>query len=196
MRIGLPESTASFSSAKRLSTALFRERRRKSDKLSLPNSSAFRYQETMRAVLQRVSSASVTVDSEEVSAIARGLLVLVGVEEADSAEDVEWIAGRITTLRLFPEGEAGWARSVTEIGGEILLVSQFTLHASTRKGTKPSWHRAAKPQIAVPLYEALAQRLEALLGRPVGTGRFGAMMKVALVNDGPVTVLIDSKNRE
>jgi D-tyrosyl-tRNA(Tyr) deacylase len=150
----------------------------------------------MRAVLQRVSSASVSIDSERVGEIGPGLVVLVGVEELDRPDDVDWLAGRIAALRLFPDGEAAWARSVTELGGEILLVSQFTLHASTKKGTKPSWHRAAKPEAAVPLYEALKTRLETLLAKPVATGRFGAMMKVELVNDGPVTLIIDSKNRE
>lgn len=150
----------------------------------------------MRAVLQRVSSASVSVEGERVAEIGAGLVVLVGVEEADGPDDVEWLGGRIAALRLFPDGASAWARSVTELGGEILLVSQFTLHASTKKGTKPSWHRAAKPGHAVEFYEALKTRLEMLLAKPVATGRFGAMMQVALVNDGPVTVIIDSKNRE
>jgi D-aminoacyl-tRNA deacylase len=150
----------------------------------------------MRAVLQRVSSASVTVEGETAGAIGRGLVVLLGIEDADSPEDVEWLAGKIASLRLFAGEDEPWARSVAEMGGEVLLVSQFTLHASTRKGTKPSWHRAAKPEKAVPLYEAMAGKLSALLGRAVATGRFGAMMQVALVNDGPVTVLIDSRARE
>ncbi|HEV7405504.1 MAG TPA: D-aminoacyl-tRNA deacylase [Chthoniobacteraceae bacterium] len=150
----------------------------------------------MRAVLQRVSSASVSIDLERVGEIGAGLVVLVGVEEADGPEDVEWLAGRIAALHLFPDGEAAWARSVSELGGEILLVSQFTLHASTKKGTKPSWHRAAKPDAAARLYEALKTRLETLLAKPIATGRFGAMMKVELVNDGPVTLIVDSKNRE
>jgi len=153
----------------------------------------------MRAVIQRVSSASVTIDGAVVGAIERGLLVFVGKESADAAEDIEWLAGKIAALRLFPgsgDDDGPWARSVIEIGGDVLLVSQFTLHASTRKGTKPSWHRAAKPDIAQPLYEQLAQRLTELLGRPVKTGRFGAMMQVALVNDGPVTLFIDTKARE
>ena len=150
----------------------------------------------MRAILQRVSSASVSIDSEVIASVTSGLVVLVGVEEMDGAEDVEWLAAKIAALRLFPEGEAAWARSVTESGGEILLVSQFTLHASTKKGTKPSWHRAAKPDAAMSLFEAMKSRLETLLNKPVATGRFGAMMQVALVNDGPVTVIIDSKNRQ
>jgi D-tyrosyl-tRNA(Tyr) deacylase len=150
----------------------------------------------MRAVLQRVTSASVSVEGETVGEIHRGLVVFLGIENADTVEDVEWLAGRITSLRLFPGEDGAWARSVAEIGGNVLLISQFTLHASTKKGTKPSWHRAAKPDHAVPLYEAMIAHLSAQLGRPVATGRFGAMMQVALVNDGPVTVSIDSKNRE
>ncbi|HZJ17439.1 MAG TPA: D-aminoacyl-tRNA deacylase [Chthoniobacteraceae bacterium] len=153
----------------------------------------------MRAVIQRVSSATVTVEGEVVGDIGRGLLVLVGKEPADTAEDIEWLSGKIAALRLFPgpeDADGPWARSVVEIGGDVLLVSQFTLHASTKKGTKPSWHRAAKPDIAQPLYERLAQRLTELLGRPVKTGRFGAMMQVALINDGPVTLFIDTKARE
>jgi D-tyrosyl-tRNA(Tyr) deacylase len=153
----------------------------------------------MRAVIQRVSSASVTIEGEVVGAIGRGLLVFVGKEPADTVKDIEWLAGKIAALRLFPgsgDADGPWARSVVEIGGDVLLVSQFTLHASTKKGTKPSWHRAAKPDIAQPLYEQLAQRLTKLLGRPVKTGRFGAMMQVALINDGPVTLFIDTKARE
>lgn len=150
----------------------------------------------MRAVLQRVSSASVAVEGEAAAAIGRGLVVLLGIEEADTLEDAEWLAGKIVALRLFADGAGPWSRSVLELGGEILLVSQFTLHASTKKGTKPSWHRAAKPERALPLYAAMIARLTALLGRAVATGRFGAMMRVALVNDGPVTVLLDSQARE
>jgi D-tyrosyl-tRNA(Tyr) deacylase len=150
----------------------------------------------MRAVIQRVISASVTVEGETVGAIGRGLLVLVGKEEADAAEDVEWLAGKIVNLRIFADEAGVMNRSVIEIAGDILLVSQFTLFASTKKGTRPSWHRAAKPDIAVPLYEAMVRRLGELLGRPIRTGRFGAMMQVALVNDGPVTLIIDSKARE
>jgi D-tyrosyl-tRNA(Tyr) deacylase len=150
----------------------------------------------MRAVLQRVTSASVSVGDEVVGAIGRGLLVLVGKESADAAEDVEWLAAKIVNLRLFADDTGTMNRSVLEIGGEILVVSQFTLFASTRKGTRPSWHRAARPDHAVPLYESLVRRLGELLGRPVATGRFGAMMQVALVNDGPVTLLLDTKARE
>lgn len=150
----------------------------------------------MRAVIQRVSSASVEVEGERVGAIGRGLLVLVGKEDADTAEDIEWLAGKIVALRLFADDDGPWARNVMEIGGEVLVVSQFTLHASTKKGTKPSWHRAAKPDVAIPLYESLLAKLAELMGRPPQAGRFGAMMQVALVNDGPVTILIDTKTRE
>ena len=150
----------------------------------------------MRAVIQRVRSASVAVAEDIVGEIQRGLVVLVGVESADTAEDCDWLAGKIITQRIFPGEESPWAQSVQEIGGEILLVSQFTLHASTRKGTRPSWHRAAKPEQAAPLIERLVQRLESLLDRSVATGQFGAMMNLALVNDGPVTLIIDSKSRD
>lgn len=150
----------------------------------------------MRAVVQRVTSASVSVDGERVGAIERGLLVLVGKEDADTAEDIEWLAAKLVGLRIFPSDAGAWSCSVQEVGGDILLVSQFTLHASTKKGTKPSWHRAAKPDVAIPLYEALVKKLGELMGRPIQTGRFGAMMQVALVNDGPVTLIIDTKARE
>ena len=150
----------------------------------------------MRAVLQRVSSASVRIGDEPPNVIGRGLVVLLGIEAGDEIEDVDWLAGKIVGLRLFADEVSPWSRSVLEIGGEILLVSQFTLHASTRKGTKPSWHRAAKPGAAIPLYEAMIQKLTGLLGRPMATGRFGAMMEVSLVNDGPVTLVIDTKTRE
>jgi D-tyrosyl-tRNA(Tyr) deacylase len=150
----------------------------------------------MRAVIQRVSSASVKVEGETIGAIQRGLLVLIGKEDADSPEDLEWLAQKIVNLRLFADEAATMNRSVLEAGGDLLLVSQFTLFASTKKGTRPSWHRAAKPDVAIPLYEAMVQRLGELMGRPIQTGRFGAMMQVALVNDGPVTLLLDSKARE
>ena len=150
----------------------------------------------MRAVVQRVKSASVTVDGEIVGAIDQGLLVLLGLETSDTADDIDWLAGKVIGQRLFSSEQGPWSCSVSDVQGGILLVSQFTLYASTRKGTKPSWHRAAKPDQAVALYEATGTRLSELLGRPVATGRFGAMMEVALVNDGPVTLLIDSKTRE
>ena len=150
----------------------------------------------MRAVIQRVSSASVSVEREVVGSIGVGLVVLLGVESADTPDDLEWLAGKIVNLRLFEDDSGAMARSVLEIEGGLLLVSQFALFASTKKGTKPSWHRAAKPEAAIPLYEAMVAQLTALLGRPVATGRFGAMMEVALVNDGPVTLLLDTKSRE
>jgi len=150
----------------------------------------------MRAVIQRVSSASVSIPDEPTRGIARGAVVLLGIEEADTQEDVEWLAAKIIGLRLFADDSGSWTRSLTEIGGEILLISQFTLHASTKKGTKPSWHRAAKPPIAIPLYESMIRRLTELLGRPIATGTFGAMMQVSLTNDGPVTLIVDSKARE
>jgi D-tyrosyl-tRNA(Tyr) deacylase len=150
----------------------------------------------MRAVIQRVTSASVVVAGETVGAIDRGLLVLVGKEAADSSEDVEWLATKIVNLRIFADETGTMSRSVRDVEGGILVVSQFTLFASTRKGTRPSWHRAARPDHAIPLYELLVEQLSAQLGRCVETGRFGAMMQVALVNDGPVTLLIDTKTRE
>jgi D-tyrosyl-tRNA(Tyr) deacylase len=150
----------------------------------------------MRAVIQRVSSAAVTIEDKTAGSIGRGLVALLGIEEADAVEDVEWLAGKIAGVRLFADDAGPWSRSVVEIGGEVLLVSQFTLHASTKKGTKPSWHRAARPERAVPLYEEMIRRLNSLLARPVQTGRFGAMMQVNLVNDGPVTLFIDTKARE
>jgi D-aminoacyl-tRNA deacylase len=151
---------------------------------------------SMRVVLQRVSEASVKVDGAVTSHIRTGLMVLLGVEPSDTADDIEWLANKLVQLRIFDDGTGTMNRSVQEAGGDILLVSQFTLLASTKKGTRPSWHRAAKPDLAVPLYEAFHQKLEDLLGRPVPTGVFGADMKIGLVNDGPVTLVIDSKLRE
>jgi D-tyrosyl-tRNA(Tyr) deacylase len=150
----------------------------------------------MRAVIQRVSSASVSIESQRSGEIGAGLAVLLGVEEADTPDDLEWLAGRIVNLRLFADDSGAMTRSVIDIAGGILLISQFTLFASTKKGTKPSWHRAANPEKAIPLYEAMIARLTALRGGPIATGRFGAMMQVALVNDGPVTLWLDSKTRE
>ncbi len=150
----------------------------------------------MRAVLQRVSSASVTVTDETLGQIGGGLLVLVGKEQADTADDVEWLAAKIVNLRIFADETGTMSRSVRDVEGGILVVSQFTLFASTRKGPRPSWHRAARPDHAIPLYEMLVQRLGELLGRPIATGRFGAKMEVSLVNDGPVTLLLDTKTRE
>ncbi len=150
----------------------------------------------MRAVVQRVSEATVSVEGSERGKIGRGLLVLLGVEPADTAADIEWLAGKLVALRIFDDEAGVMNRSVADIGGGVLLVSQFTLLASTKKGTRPSWHRAAKPDVAVPLYEAFHRKIEELLGRPVPTGVFGADMKVGLVNDGPVTLMIDSGLRE
>jgi D-aminoacyl-tRNA deacylase len=150
----------------------------------------------MRLVLQRVSSASVTVDGRVTGRIGAGLLLLVGIEAADTAEDGEWLAQKVTKLRIFGDEAGQMNRSVADLGGEILLVSQFTLHASTRKGTRPSFNAAARPEHAQPLYEKFAAQLGTALGRPVQTGIFGAMMQVTLVNDGPVTLIIDSKSRD
>jgi D-aminoacyl-tRNA deacylase len=147
-------------------------------------------------VIQRVSSASVTIEGAVKSSINAGLLVLVAFENADTPEDNEWLAGKMARLRIFNDEHGMMNRSVQEAGGEILVVSQFTLFASTRKGNRPSYIRSARPEIAVPLYEAFVKRLEQELGRTVKTGEFGADMKVALVNDGPVTIIIDSKLRE
>ncbi|MEK0450483.1 MAG: hypothetical protein RL088_2751 [Verrucomicrobiota bacterium] len=150
----------------------------------------------MRAVVQRVKSASVTVAGEVVGAIDAGLLVLLGVQEDDGSEDIAWLAQKLAGLRIFADESGGWNRSVSDIGGGVLVVSQFTLFASTKKGTKPSWHRAAKPELAAPLCEQFIAAMSALLTGKVQSGRFGAMMDVALVNDGPVTLIIDTKSRE
>lgn len=150
----------------------------------------------MRAVLQRVSSASVTVESSVTGQIDRGLVVLLGIEEADTSEDVDWLAAKIVNLRLFADASGSTRRSLCDVAGSVLLISQFTLLASTKKGNAPGWHRAAKPELAVPLYEQMVSGLEVLCGRPIATGRFGATMQVALVNDGPVTLWLDTKARE
>jgi len=150
----------------------------------------------MRAVLQRVSRASVTIDGQTAGAIEHGLLVLVGVAADDTPEDIAWLTGKIAGQKLFPDESGRMNLSVTESGGGVLVVSQFTLLASTRKGTKPSWHRAAPPEVAEPLYENFVRSMESLLGRPVATGTFGAMMEVSLVNDGPVALILDSRLRE
>jgi D-tyrosyl-tRNA(Tyr) deacylase len=150
----------------------------------------------MRAVIQRVSSASVTIEGTIAGAINGGLLVLLGIEDADTGADVQWLSGKIVNLRIFADEAGVMNRSVLETGGGILLVSQFTLHASTKKGNRPSYIRASKPEVAIPLYEQMIRQLEADLGKPIATGRFGADMQVALLNDGPVTIWIDTKNRE
>lgn len=150
----------------------------------------------MRAVVQRVSSASVTINGEIVSKIGQGLLVLIGIEEADDGSDVTWLVSKITRMRIFGDQEGKMNLSLADNGGEVIVVSQFTLHASTKKGNRPSFIRAARPEWSEPLYERFCEEMELELGRPVGRGRFGADMKVALTNDGPVTIVIDSKARE
>jgi D-tyrosyl-tRNA(Tyr) deacylase len=150
----------------------------------------------MRAVIQRVSQANVTINGQVRGAIGRGLVVLLAVEEADDADDIEWLSGKLVRLRIFDDEQGVMNRSVQDVDGEVLLVSQFTLFASTRKGNRPSYIRSAKPEIAVPLYEQFLARLTQDFGKPIQTGEFGAMMLVSLVNDGPVTIIIDSKARE
>ena len=150
----------------------------------------------MRAVIQRVSSASVTIDGTIRSSIANGLLVLVGIEAADTEEDIQWLSGKLVNLRIFDDENGVMNLDIKQTGGGILLISQFTLHAATKKGNRPSYIKAAKPEIAIPVYEKLIQQLQQDLGKPIGTGIFGADMKVALVNDGPVTIIIDTKLRE
>lgn len=150
----------------------------------------------MRIVIQRVSEASVTINKSLKSKINNGLLILLGIEEADTKEDIDWLCGKIVKLRVFGDENGVMNLSVKDIDGEIIVVSQFTLHASTKKGNRPSFIKAAKPSIAIPLYEQFVQQLEIEIGQKIQTGEFGADMKVQLVNDGPVTILIDSKNRE
>ncbi len=150
----------------------------------------------MRVVIQRVSEASVTVNESITGSINQGLLVLMGIEDADTIEDIEWTVGKIVNLRIFNDENDVMNRSVLDIGGQILLVSQFTLHASTKKGNRPSYIKASKPEIAIPMYEKMIAALQLALGKPIETGIFGADMKVRLLNDGPVTITIDSKNKE
>ncbi|GAE14161.1 D-aminoacyl-tRNA deacylase [Bacteroides pyogenes] len=150
----------------------------------------------MRIVIQRVSRASVTINGECKSAIEQGMLILVGIEEADGTEDIDWLCRKTVNLRIFDDENGVMNKSILETGGDILVISQFTLHASTRKGNRPSYIKAAKPEVSVPLYEAFCRKLSAALGKEVGTGSFGADMKVELLNDGPVTICIDSKNKE
>ena len=150
----------------------------------------------MRAVIQRVSRASVTVTGKIISSIEGGLLVLLGIEEADTGEDIPWLSAKIVQLRIFDDEQGVMNRSVLDSGGSIILVSQFTLHAATKKGNRPSYIRAAKPPQAKALYQQMIAQLQSDLGKPVGTGEFQAQMEVELVNDGPVTILIDTKNKE
>jgi D-aminoacyl-tRNA deacylase len=150
----------------------------------------------MRAVIQRVSRASVKVEQEITGRIDHGLLVLLGIEDADNSEDIEWLSNKIVNLRIFNDDAGIMNKSLLETGGGILLVSQFTLHASTKKGNRPSYIRASKPEIAIPLYQKMIGQLDADLGKKIETGVFGADMKVELLNDGPVTIVIDTKNKE
>ncbi len=149
----------------------------------------------MKVVIQRVSSASVTIETEIVANIQGGLLVLVGIEDEDALEDINWLSQKIINLRIFGDDNEVMNLSVKDIQGDIIIVSQFTLHASTKKGNRPSYIKASKPEIAVPLYEKFVEQMELELGKKIQTGKFGADMKVALVNDGPVTLIIDSKNK-
>lgn len=150
----------------------------------------------MRAVIQRVTRANVTIDGKIYGAIENGLLVLLGIEDADTFDDIEWLSSKIVNLRIFNDANGVMNISIKEIDGNILLISQFTLHASTKKGNRPSYIRASKPNVAIPLYEKMIQQLSRDLGKIIKTGIFGADMKVELLNDGPVTIVIDSKNKE
>ncbi len=150
----------------------------------------------MRAVIQRVKSASVTIEGKVRSSIGQGLMVLLGIEEADNMEDIKWLAGKISRLRIFEDENMVMNRSVMDVDGQVMVVSQFTLHAATKKGNRPSYIKAARPETAIPLYNDFVEELEQLLQKTVSTGKFGAMMDVALVNSGPVTIFIDTKNRE
>jgi len=150
----------------------------------------------MRTILQRVKSAEVSINGKVKSKITKGILVLLGIEDSDNTEDIHWLAGKISRLRIFDDMQGIMNLSVTDIDGEILVVSQFTLHASTKKGNRPSYIRAAKPEIAISLYEAFLKQLEVECKKKIYSGEFGAMMEVRLINDGPVTLFIDSKNKE
>lgn len=150
----------------------------------------------MKAVIQRVSSSSVTIENKIVAQINQGLLILIGIEEADNQDDINWLTSKITNLRIFADENKVMNLSVKDIDGEIIVVSQFTLHAATKKGNRPSYIKAAKPEIAIPLYENFVLQMEKEIDKKVQTGQFGADMKVALINDGPVTIIIDTKNKE
>lgn len=149
----------------------------------------------MIAVIQRVSESSVKVDGKTIGQIGKGLMVLLGIEDLDTQEDIDWLSKKIVNLRIFPDENEVMNRSLLDSGGDVLLISQFTLHASTKKGNRPSYIRAAKPDFAIPMYEKFILAIEAELGKKIETGEFGADMKVSLVNDGPVTIIIDSKNK-
>jgi D-tyrosyl-tRNA(Tyr) deacylase len=150
----------------------------------------------MKAVIQRVSQSSVTIEDKVVAEIPKGLLVLIGIEDADNQEDINWLTSKIANLRIFGDENEVMNLSLKDIDGEMIVVSQFTLHALTKKGNRPSYIKASKPEIAIPLYESFVKQMELELGKKVQTGQFGADMKVALVNDGPVTIIIDTKNKE
>ena len=150
----------------------------------------------MRAVIQRVSAASVTIAGSVKASIQQGLVVLLAIEEIDTTEDIDWLAGKIARLRIFDDDQGVMNRSVQEVQGDILLISQFTLFASTKKGNRPSYSRSARPELALPLYEQMIAALSQALGKPIATGEFGAHMQVTLTNNGPVTIIIDTKNRE
>lgn len=150
----------------------------------------------MRVVIQRVSKASVTINNKVKSKIDNGLLVLLGIEEADTEEDINWLCGKITRLRIFSDKDDAMNLSVRDINGDIIVVSQFTLHANTKKGNRPSFIKAAKPEIAIPIYEKFIAQLKTDMDKPIQTGEFGANMELTLTNDGPVTITIDSKNKE
>ena len=150
----------------------------------------------MRVVIQKVTQASVSIENQIVASINQGLLVLVGIEDTDTNDDIAWLSAKIVNLRVFDDANGVMNLSVKEVGGEVLIVSQFTLHASTKKGNRPSYIKAARPEVAIPIYEAFIKQVESLLGKRVPTGQFGAMMQVSLCNDGPVTILIDTKNKE
>lgn len=150
----------------------------------------------MRAVIQRVARASVAVDEKQIAHIGSGLLILLGIEDADTKEDIEWLSRKVANLRVFNDGEGVMNLSLLESQGDAIVVSQFTLHASTKKGNRPSYIKAAKPEVAIPLYEEFIAQMESYLNKKIGTGIFGADMQVDLLNDGPVTICIDTKNRE
>lgn len=150
----------------------------------------------MKIIIQRVSKASVTIDGKVVASIKNGVLVLLGVVDEDTAQDIKWLSNKIVNLRVFNDNDGVMNKSLLDVNGEVIVVSQFTLHASTKKGNRPSYIKAAKPDVAVPLYEAFVSRLQMDLGKPVQTGEFGADMKVELLNDGPVTIIIDSKHKD
>ncbi len=150
----------------------------------------------MKVVIQRVSKASVTIENQEVASIGNGLLVLLGIINEDTQEDIDWLCNKITNLRIFGDENGVMNKSLVDVDGDVIVVSQFTLHAATKKGNRPSYIKAAKPDIAIPIYENFLQKLETTLGKSIQSGEFGANMQVALINDGPVTIIIDTKNKE